>query len=153
MIVCTRAARAACVGAFVAALGAAGCDERLRDLTGPSPNLQPTFSSIQQEIFQTTDTAGRSLCVGCHTNAGRTPAGGLNMAVDAYAAMVNVPSRGRPDAVMIVPGDPDASYLIRKLEGHSSIVGLRMPRNGPPFLTDGQVLVIRRWIAIGAPRD
>ena len=153
MNVCTWAARALRVGALVAAVGVAGCDEKLRDLTGPTPNLEPTFSSIQQDIFLTSDAAGRSLCVGCHTYVGRTPAGGLNLAGDAHSALVNVPSRGKPELVLVVPGNPDASYLIHKLEGRSSIVGLRMPRIGPPYLTDGQLLVIRRWIAIGAPRD
>jgi hypothetical protein len=54
-----------------AALAASGCDERLRDVTGPSPDLVPTFSSIQAEIFETTDLAGRTACVTCHT--GRIP--------------------------------------------------------------------------------
>jgi hypothetical protein len=138
---------------LVAAIGAAGCDEKLRDLTGPTPNLEPTFTSVQQDIFSTTDAAGRSLCIGCHTSVGRTPPQGLNLAVDPYAALVNVPSRSRPELMLVKPGDPENSYLIHKLEGRSGIVGLRMPRNGPPYLTDGQILVIRRWIAIGAPRD
>jgi hypothetical protein len=137
---------------LVAAVGAVGCDERLRDLTGPSPNLQPTFSSIQQEIFQTTD-GGRVMCVNCHTNVGRNPAAGLNLAVDPYAALISVPSREKPELMLVAPGNPDLSYLIHKLEGRSGIVGLRMPRNGPPYLTDGQILVIRRWITVGAPRN
>ena len=52
----------------------------------------------------------------------------------------------------MIPGDPENSYLIHKLEGRSTIAGVRMPTNGP-FLTDGQVLVIRRWIEIGAPNN
>ena len=74
------------------------------------------------------------------------------MAGDVYAAMVDVPSRERPDLKLVAPGDPDASYLIHKLEGRAGIVGLRMPLNGPPYLTPGQILVIRRWIELGAPR-
>ena len=37
--------------------GTAACDEALSDLTGPTPNLQPTFSSIQQEIEPRFDRA------------------------------------------------------------------------------------------------
>lgn len=135
-----------------AAVGASGCDERLRDVTGPSPDLVPTFSSIQTEIFQTTDSAGRTACVTCHT--GRIPNISLNFAggADVYAQLVNVPSRQRPDLMLVAPGDPEHSYLIQKLEGRPGIVGLRMPRNGPPFLTEGQIRVVRRWIEIGAPR-
>lgn len=141
------------VGVMVCAVLAGACDERLKDVTGPSPNLQPTFASIQKEIFETTDLAGRTSCVSCHTNQGRNPSGGLNLFGASYDALVNVASRGRPDLKLVVPGDPDGSYLIHKLEGKSGIVGVRMPRAGPPYLTGGQMLVIRRWIALGARRD
>jgi hypothetical protein len=42
---------------------------------------------------------------------------------------------------------------VHKLEGRSDIVGVRMPIGGPPFLTDGQMLVVRRWIQSGAKND
>ena len=35
----------------------------------------------------------------------------------------------------------------------ADIVGGRMPRGTGPFLTDGQMLVIRRWIELGAKND
>jgi hypothetical protein len=132
----------------------ASCDEGLSSLAGPTPNLEPTFSSIQREIFEASDSSGRSLCVGCHTNVGRNPSGGTNLLHDvAYDQLVNVGSTGKPGAVRVVPGNPDASYLVQKLEGRAGIVGLRMPRNGPPYLTDGQIMIVRRWIEIGAPRN
>ena len=43
--------------------------------------------------------------------------------------------------------------FVQKLEGKSGIVGNRMPNNGPPYLTDGQMMILRRWVAIGAPRN
>jgi hypothetical protein len=135
---------------FVTLLSTVACDEKLRDLAGPSPNLSPTFASIRAEILETTDTAGRTACVNCHRPQGGTP---MNLTGDPYAALVNVASRQKPGAVLVVPGDPDGSYLIQKLEGRSDIVQLRMPRNGPPYLTPGQILVIRRWIEIGAPNN
>ena len=136
----------------IAAVTCASCDEPLKDVVGPSPNLTPTFSSVNQEILQSTDLAGRTACVNCHNNIGRNPAGGFNMAGDVYAAMVNVPSRERPDLMIVSPGNPEASYLIHKLEGRTGMVGARMPLTGPPYLTPGQILVIRRWIELGAPR-
>jgi hypothetical protein len=137
---------------LMATLGVASCDQSLSEIAGPSPNLVPTFDSINQEILQTTDGAGRTACVNCHT--GRIPNLALNFTAgnDIYAQLVNVPSRQRPDLMLIAPGDPEGSYLIHKLEGRTGIVGLRMPRNGPPFLTDGQVRLIKRWIENGAPR-
>ena len=130
------------------------CDEKLSKIAGPSPNLEPNFASIQRDIFETADSAGRVACVGCHTSTGRNPSGGLNLNHDvAYEQLINLASRGKPSAVRVVPGNPDASYLVQKLEGAADIAGRRMPFSGAPFLTDGQILILRRWIAIGAPRN
>jgi len=49
---------------------------------------------------------------------------------------------------LVVPGDPDASYVIHKLEGRE-ICGLRMPRGRTPLTTE-QIATIRTWIAEGA---
>jgi hypothetical protein len=127
-----------------------GCDEKLSDITGPTQNLTPTFSSIQNDIFANTDSSGRTQCVTCHTNQGRAAAGGLNLVGDGYNALVNRPSIASAGSILVIPGDPENSYLIKKLKGSAGIVGLRMPRNGPPFLTDGQITVIERWIQEGA---
>lgn len=140
-------------GAVIALAAVTACDEKLSDLTGPTPNLQPTFSSIQREIFDTTDASGRQACTNCHTDAGRAPSGGLNLRAGAsYNALVGAASRGKPGAVRVIPGDPANSYLIHKLEGRADIAGTRMPR-GNTVLTDGQILVIRRWIERGARND
>ena len=134
--------------------GTVACDEDLSSLTGPTPNLTPTFSSIQNEIFNTTDAAGRTACVNCHTPGGRGPAGGLDLtASGSYARLVNVASVQRPTILRVAPGAPENSYLIHKLEGQPGILGSRMPRGTGPFLTDGQMLVIRRWIELGAKND
>jgi hypothetical protein len=133
-----------------AALGA--CDESLSDLAGPTPNLQPTFTSIQREIFESTDQAGRTACVTCHTGANPFTTLNLREGV-SYNGLVNAPSRQKPGATIVIPGDPENSYLVHKLEGRSGIVGERMPRNQGPFLTSGQMLIIRRWIELGAPNN
>lgn len=129
------------------------CDEKLSTVAGPTPNLTPSFSAIQSEVFEKADSAGRPACTNCHTAVGRNPAGGLNLTHDlAYDNLVNQPSRNKPGAVRVVPGDPSNSYVIQKLEGTPGIVGQRMPFNGGPYLTDGQMLFLRRWIANGATR-
>jgi hypothetical protein len=130
------------------------CDEKLSSIAGPTPGLEPTFSSIQHEIFESGDSSGRVPCIQCHTNVGRNPAGGLNLTHDvAYDQLVNVVSPRQAGAIRVVPSDPDRSYLIDKLEGRAGIAGARMPQNGPPYLTEGQTSIIRRWITIGAPRN
>ena len=144
--------RAMVIAAVVFA--AAGCDEKLSEFAGPTPNLTPTFSAIQRDIFNAPDSTGRAACTGCHTNVGRTPAAGLNLAgATAHAGLVNRPVPTKAGAVFVIPGDPENSYLIHKIEGRPGIVGQRMPRTGGPFLTDGQIQIIKRWIALGAPND
>ena len=131
---------------------AAGCDESLSDVAGPTPNLTPTFSSIQRDIFEARDAAGRAACTECH-NPTLARFNGLDLSSGvAHANLVNVPSR-KPGAIRVVPGDPENSYLIHKLEGRAGILGERMPRTSGPFLTPGQMAIIRRWIALGAPND
>jgi hypothetical protein len=130
----------------------AACDERLSDLTGPTPNLVPTFSSIQRDIFDASDSSGRRACTGCHNAAG-SRFNGLDLSgAVAHANLVNVPSVRRAGAVRVIPGDPENSYIVHKLEGRSTIAGVRMPIGGP-YLTAGQMLVIKRWIALGARND
>ena len=136
-----------------ASLGA-GCDEALSSVTGPTPNLVPTFSSIQREIFDAVDSSGRLACIQCHTAVGRNPAAGMNLtSATSYAALVGVASLAKPGAVRVIPGDPENSYLVHKLEGRAGIVGRRMPFVGPPYMTDGQILVVKRWIELGARND
>jgi hypothetical protein len=85
---------------ILGALGMLGCDEKLSDLTGPTPNLQPTFSSIQQNIFEASDSSGRLACTQCHNQIGSL-FNGLNLTnAVAYANLVNVAVRekARSDA-------------------------------------------------------
>jgi hypothetical protein len=131
--------------------GTAACDEALTDLTGPTPNLAPTFSSIQRDILSATDSSGRPACTNCHNGNPFVP--GNFTAASAYGALVSARSFEKPSLFRVAPGDPDNSYLVHKLEGGPNIVGERMPRGGGPFLTSGQMLVIRRWIAQGAAND
>lgn len=134
------------------ALGTVGCDEALSDLTGPTPDLEPTFSSIQQQIFSNGDSSGRPACTNCH-NAIGSRFNGLDLSPTvSYNNLVNVASRFKAGAVRVIPSNPESSYLIHKLEGRSTIAGVRMPLNGP-YLQPGQILVIRRWIEIGAPNN
>jgi hypothetical protein len=134
------------------AIGVAACDENLSDITGPTQNLTPTFSSIQRDIFDNADSAGRRACTQCHNAVGGRFNGLDLSAAVSYANLVGAGSRGRVGAVRVIAGDPANSYLIHKLEGGPNIAGVRMPLGGP-YLTDGQILVIRRWIELGARND
>lgn len=137
-------------------LGAAvaGCDESLADVAGPTPDLTPTFSSIQRDILAAADPSGRPACVECHNpNGVAFRAVGLDMsAAGTFDSLVGVASRQKPTLLRVAPGDPENSYLIHKLEGRTDIIGVRMPQRGP-FLSAGQIAIIRRWIELGARRD
>ena len=138
---------------ILCAVLAAGCDESLESVAGPTPNLTPTFASIQRDIFQASDSSGRPSCTSCHNpNGGAFRAVGLDLSTEGYASLVGVASRQRPNVLRVAPGDPANSYLIQKIEAQADIVGVRMPQRGP-FLTDGQVAIIERWIELGAKND
>jgi hypothetical protein len=140
------------VAVLCAGLLSVSCDEKLSEFAGPTPTLEPTFTSIQRDIFNSTDSAGRRACTACHV--GPQPTGGLNLSdATAYGSLVNVASSRKPGAIRVIPGDPINSYLIQKIEGAPGIVGERMPRTGGPYLTPNQITIIRRWIELGAPNN
>ena len=106
-----------------------------------------TFSQIQAQIF--TPTCAKA---GCHA-ASSAQAGLVLEAGQAYGSLVGRSSSQRSNLARVQPGDPDRSYLILKLRGDPSITGLRMPQNGPPFLTSEQIEGIAAWIRSGAPNN
>jgi hypothetical protein len=75
----------------------------------------------------------------------------LTSTANSYAALVNVASL-QVALDRVEPGNPDDSYLIRKLEGGPGITGVRMPQGGP-FLDQATIDTIRQWIADGAPNN
>jgi hypothetical protein len=89
-------------------------------------------------------------CLGCHTR--EEPEAQLVFETGSgYEAMVGRASTQVPDQMLVVPGDPDASYLWLKLTGDAEI-GKGMPRTviGSIRLSDAELELYRRWIADGA---
>ena len=100
-----------------------------------------TLTQLQNEVF--TD-----VCSGCHP-----PNAGMDLREGhTFASIVNVNSSGRPALKRVAPGDPDNSYLIRKLNGGPDISGSRMPEGGP-FLAPAQIQRIKDWILAGAQNN
>ena len=89
---------------------------------------------------------------GCHT--GNAPTGGMNLSgtsSQVRARLVGVATvGGPPGSIRVIAGNPDSSYIIRKLEGGPNIFGNRMPNDGPPYLSQPTIDIIRTWIAQGA---
>jgi uncharacterized protein (TIGR03118 family) len=102
-----------------------------------------TLAQLQTSIFT-------PKCAGCHTGGGATLPSSMNLtsAANTHAALVNVTSLNEPAFKRVLPGDPNNSYIIHKLEG-TQIVGARMPFGGP-FLDQPTIDQVRAWIQAGA---
>ncbi len=113
-------------------------------LLPPVPGLQPTLDSIQTNVFSVDCAVS-----GCH--GGASAQRGLQLDPGfSYGNLVNVPSAQDPSQTRIVPGDPDHSLIVHKLEG-TQTVGDRMPQGGP-YLPQSTIDRIREWIQNGAPQ-
>jgi hypothetical protein len=142
-----------CGGAALAAslpLLAGACGGAVRSPTEPTnvpPGAALSFSQIQGEIF--TPTCAKA---GCH--AASSGAGGMVLAAGvSYAQIVGRKAPENPQLDLVKPGNPDASYLVKKIRGDPDISGSRMPQDGPPFLTPQQIAGIEGWIQAGAPNN
>jgi hypothetical protein len=111
----------------------------------PIPDTPPNASDFQQ----IQDTIFTPICTACHIGA-NAPQGMRLDAANSYAMIVGVPSNEVPGLMRISPGNPDASYLVQKIQGNAA-QGVRMPANGPPYLSQEQIDLVRRWVAAGAP--
>lgn len=80
-------------------------------------------------------------CVNCH-GAQRASS---NLKLDTFAGM----KQGGRNGVLLIPGNPNNSLIIRKLTATGN---QRMPRNGAPLALN-QIQLIGRWIAEGARFD
>jgi hypothetical protein len=107
---------------------------------GGGAALQANFTSIQDNVFT-------PICTACHTGAGAPQGLRLDNA-NSYALLVGVASQEQPAFQRVAAGDPNNSYLIKKLEGTASVGG-RMPLGGTP-LAQTDIDVIRQWITDGA---
>ena len=113
--------------------------------TPPEPTTI-SFAANIQPIFGTSCALG-----GCH--AGAIPAGDLDLGpAAARSELVGVAAMQIPSRDRVVPGDPDASYLVQKIEGTSGISGQIMPlgcpgapQGGAVCLNNNQILAIRTW--------
>jgi methionine-rich copper-binding protein CopC len=111
--------------------------------SGSSGGLTADFQSIQDNVFT-------PICTKCHQGAS-APEGLQLDASHSYAALVGVASTEQPNVLRVEAGDPDSSYIIRKLQGTPGISGQQMPFGGP-YLPQSTIDVIRQWITNGAQK-
>lgn len=112
---------------------------------GGSPIDQTaTFTRVQSEVFTPSCAT-----LGCHDPIGQQSQLVLS-AGRSYASIVGVPSV-QMQVQRVAPGDPDNSYVYRKLTG-AGIIGERMPPQMPPLSAE-KLQLVRDWIRRGAPND
>lgn len=105
--------------------------------------LGPTLASTQANVFNPS-------CIVCHAGA-NAPQGLRLDSANSFVNLIGVPSREDSSFLRVAPGNPDQSYLIRKLEGTAS-VGDQMPLGGAP-IPQSTINFIRQWITDGALPD
>lgn len=75
----------------------------------------------------------------------------------SHGELVGIPAEGDAETgapvaeVRVIIGDPDESYLMKKLLASEGIVGERMPE--AVALDDDRLALVRDWIAAGALDD
>jgi hypothetical protein len=124
---------------------------------GESCELMPTWTSVY-------DCVVRPLCVQCHGPEQpeflEASALDLSSPAVAFSALVDAPGAGdecNGAGTLVVPGDPDASILIAKLEVRHDpgieVCGDGMPTPPISAVPQAHIDVIRQWIAAGALDD
>lgn len=81
-------------------------------------------------------------CVKCHKDKGLRGSAPEGLRLTDWQQVV-----GGGERVVVVPGFPEASELVRRIEGRSRP---RMPLDGPPYLPSAAIEKIRQWIIEGA---
>ena len=102
---------------------------------GQEPPAAGTFDHV--------DSILQRHCARCHSAQGIMGAPPEGVVVTTHSALLAGGER-----VVVVPGEPLASELLRRVTGMSLP---RMPYDGPPFLADEEIESIRTWIERGAP--
>ena len=111
-----------------------GGDVQLGQPTAVSPAGPVTYARVAP-IFATR-------CVKCHRDDGQMGAAPEGYRLNSYAETLSA-----VDRVRIVPGQPAASELLRRIRGQARP---RMPLDGPPYLDETEVMLIEAWIREGA---
>jgi len=121
------------------ALALAGCPG---SLSNPEDFID---GGLQQRDAATilAETCGTA---GCHDASPQAQAG-LDLVsanVESRVVDVNAVGIGCESDILVVAGDPDASYLLDKVLGMPGICGLPMPFVG--VIAESDVQVLRQWI-------
>jgi len=130
---------------------------------GGAPPMRPCTTTTPPSVSFSMDIQpifNRSCAlVSCHTGA--VPAQGQDLTAGvAYGQLVNVSSTEQPKLKRVKPGEPNNSYLVRKIQGGPNISGVLMPNGcpgvpaaGAQCLTPDEIMAIVQWITECAPNN
>jgi hypothetical protein len=118
--------------------GCAGSGDGEQD-SGPG---EPTFTRVHEEVLQLS-------CAFSSCHGGTASPLDLRDG-DAHAAMVGV-AASVDGEVLVIPFDPDGSYVVKKVENAGGIDGDPMPPSS--VISDQQLALLRDWISLGALDD
>ena len=108
--------------------------------------IEPTLASLQEHYFNKSCALSSS----CHSGA--QPKEGLSLEEGAsYASLINVAAQKNSAKMLVVPNDPDNSFLVIKVEAPGSGDGRLMPDGAKsPMDADCSIKMLREWIQNGA---
>lgn len=100
----------------------------------PKPGEAVTYRHVAPILLQR--------CAKCHAPKGILGAPPEGYRLDSWEATLT-----RADRMRVVPGNPRASELVRRIRGQAVP---RMPFDGPPYLAEEDIRLIEQWILQGA---
>lgn len=90
---------------------------------------------------------GADKCTYCHDSTRPEFSSPVYLYMDTLAFLRKGSKASGP--VVVVPGKPCSSLIVRRLRGTTGGAGERMPKNGPYFRPE-QIQLVSDWIAEGA---
>jgi hypothetical protein len=139
-----------CVDTDANAQHCGGCDQpcpmgaacEASECACPGPSV--SYAADIEPLFVADCTS-----MGCH--GGVMPQEQLDLREGTgYDELIDVAAAQCDDRVLVVPGDPQASYVLDKLLGVDQCMGTRMPKGADPYPPE-QIDLVTAWICQGAP--
>lgn len=106
----------------------------LPERTRPAPGEDVLWTDVEPIFLK--------VCAKCHSDNSKVGGPPEGLRLDTWENALSADER-----VAVVPGNPEMSEVWRRIVGHSDP---RMPFDGPPWLPDDDIRLIRDWIAQGA---
>lgn len=104
--------------------------------------MMPVLLLAQVDYEEDIQPIFNANCISCH--------GGQNgVTLSSYDAVME--SVGQQyQTHIVIPGEPENSPIVDKISNDNPQYGVRMPQDGPPYLSGAEIDLIVQWIEEGA---